>query len=113
LGNCKEEGLGASVVAGSDAALVLQPAEHDLDPAAPFVVALVRTDGMPSQLPARDAGACPLVFQRIPEPVGIVATVGDLPFSGRQAAQQGCRADVVADLANGHEEAQGDGPWHR
>ncbi len=54
-------------------------------------------------LPAGDAWAYPLVFQCLPEPVGIVTPVGDQPFRCGQAAQQGRRAGVVADLARRHE----------
>lgn len=59
-----------------------------------------------ARFPARDAGAYPLVFQRIPEPVGVIAPVGEHPFRSGQTAQQGCGSGVVADLACGHEELQ-------
>jgi hypothetical protein len=52
-------------------------------------------------------GLYPFVFQRISEPIGIVATIrcrAQHPFCRRQAAQQICRANVVADLACGHDE---------
>jgi len=106
-GDGGEEGLRTSVVAGSDAAPVLEPAEHDLDAVAPFVAALVVVDGLAARLPAWDAGLYPLVFQRFPEPVGIVAPICDQPFGTGQAAQQGGGSRVVADLACGHEELQG------
>ena len=48
-------------------------------------------------------GLYSLVFQRFPEPVGIIAPVGQQPLRGGQTAQQGYRAGVVADLACGHE----------
>jgi hypothetical protein len=50
-------------------------------------------------------GPYPSVFQRISEPVGIVAPVCQEPFRRWQAAQQGRGANVIADLACSHEEA--------
>ena len=98
--------FGAPIVAGCDAAPVLQPAEHDLDPIAATIAAPVVVDGLGARLPARNAGAYPLVFHSIPKPVGIISPVGNQPFSGRQAAQQGRGAGIVAYLTCGHEEAQ-------
>ena len=85
---------------------VLEPAEHDLDAVTPFVAALVVFDGFLSLLPARDAGAYALVFQRISEPIGIIAAIPEQPLNPRQAAQQGRRADVIADLSGGDEETE-------
>ena len=62
-------------------------------------------DGFAARLPAGNAGLYPLVFQRFPEPVSVIATVGQQPLRLWQAAQQGRRTGVVADLAGGHEEA--------
>ncbi len=84
---------------------ILQASEHDLDPVAAFVAALVVLDGFAAQLPARDAGPYPLAFQRIPEPVGIITPVGQQPLRPWRTAQQGRRAGVIADLTCRHEEA--------
>ena len=63
-------------------------------------------DGFAARLPARDPGLYPLVFQRIAEPVSIIAPVGKQPFGLRQAVQKGGRVSVIVDLACGHEEAE-------
>jgi hypothetical protein len=99
------EDLRAPVVSRCDASPVLQPAEHDLDPVASFIAALVVLDGLVARLPSADAGLYPLVFQRISEPVGIMAPVGQQPLRLWQTTQQGRRIRIVADLACGHEEA--------
>ena len=52
-------------------------------------------------------GSMPLACKRVPEPVGVVAAVAEQPLRLGQIVQQGCRAGIVADLACGHEEAQG------
>ena len=62
-------------------------------------------DGPGTGLPAWDARCYPFVFQRISEPVGIIAPVGQQPIGGWQAAEQGRSAGIVADLTCGHEEA--------
>lgn len=46
------------------------------------------------------------VLQRFPEPVGVVAPVGDQPFGSGQAVQEGRRSGVVAYLAGSHEKPQ-------
>lgn len=66
----REEDLWAPVVSRCDPPPVLQPAEHDLDPIAAFVAALVIFDLLGSGLPARDARLYPRVFQGFSEPVG-------------------------------------------
>jgi hypothetical protein len=48
--------------------------------------------------------------QRFPEPVCVVAAVAKQPLRFRQIIEQRCSAGVVADLARGHEEAQGTPP---
>ncbi len=59
-------------------------------------------------------GLIPLSFNVSRNQAHVIATVGDQPFFTRQAAQQGRRAHVVADLACGHKEADGtaDGICH-
>jgi hypothetical protein len=66
---------------------------------------LVMLDGFAARLPAWDAGLYPFVFQRFPEPVSVIAPVSQQPVCLRQAAQQGDRTGVVANLACRHEEA--------
>jgi hypothetical protein len=100
-GDGREEDLRASVVRDCDAAPVLRAPEHDLDP----VAALVLLGGFAARLSTGDAGLYPLVFQRISEPVGIMAPVGLQPFGFWQAARQCRRSGVIADLALSHTEA--------
>jgi hypothetical protein len=50
-------------------------------------------------------GLYPFVFQRFPEPISVMAAVGQQPLRLWQAAQQRRHAGAVADLARRHEEA--------
>jgi hypothetical protein len=98
--------LGAPVVTGCDAAPVLQSTEHDLDPVATPIPSFVVADCLSARLPTGYAGAYPLVFQRVTEPVGVMAPVSYHLFGSVQTAKQCCRPGVVADLACGHKELQ-------
>jgi len=102
----RQDDIRASVVACGGPAPVLDAAEHDLDPVVAFVAALVVADGFATRPPTGNARAYPHVFQRIPEPVGIVSTVRDHPFGGGQTAQQRGGSGVVTDLAGGQKELQ-------
>src|SRR3546814_9875086 len=73
---------------GSDAAPVLQAAEHDLDAAAAPVPALVVSDRFVAGFPTWDAGLDALGFQRIPEPVGVIAAVAEQPLRLWEIVQQ-------------------------
>src|SRR3546814_2869080 len=92
------------VVAGSDAAPVLQAAEHDLDAAAAPVPALVVSDRFVAGFPTWDAGLDALGFQRIPEPVGVIAAVAEQPLRLWEIVQQRGCTGVVADLPGSSEE---------
>ena len=76
---------------------ILEPAEHDLNAVAAFIAAFVVPDGFLPALPAGDARSYPFVFQRISEPVSIMAPVGQHPFCLRKAAQHGGGTGVIAD----------------
>ncbi len=91
-------------IAGCNPSLVLQPPKHDLDPVAPFVAALVVFHGGLARFSARDAGLYPFVFQRISEPISVIAAICEQPICLRQFAHQGRCARVVADLPSRHEE---------
>jgi hypothetical protein len=54
-------------------------------------------NGFAARLPAGNAGLYPLVFQRFPELVSVITTVGQQPLRLWQAAQQGRRTGVFAD----------------
>ena len=51
-------------------------------------------------LSTRDAGAYPLVFQRLSEPVSVTTAIPKQPFYVRQTAEQRPRADVIAHLSD-------------
>lgn len=72
-------------------------------PIAPLVV----SDRLVARSPARDAGLDALGLQGVSEPVGVVAAVAEQPLRFWHIVEQRCRVGVVADLASGHEEAQG------
>ena len=83
---------------------ILQAPEHDLNPVAAFVAALVVLDRLSTRLPPRNTSLYAFVFQRFSEPVSVIAPVGQQPVRRRQIVQEGSRSRVVADLAFGHEE---------
>ncbi len=62
-------------------------------------------DRLAARLPARDAGPDPFAFQRISEPICVVASFGQQPLRGRKANQQGRGPCVIADLTCRLEEA--------
>jgi hypothetical protein len=86
--------------------MAFQPAEHDLDPVAPFVTTLVVLNRFLPLLPARDAGAYPFVLQRFPEPISVIATIHEQPIDIRQAVQQCPHTSVIADLTGGNEQVE-------
>src|SRR3546814_10406543 len=77
----------------------------DLDAAAAPVPALVVSDRFVAGFPTWDAGLDALGFQRIPEPVGVIAAVAEQPLRLWEIVQQRGCTGVVADLPGGHEEA--------
>lgn len=79
---------------------------RNVDAIAPFVASLVVFHGRLALLSAGDAGAYPFVFQRVSEPVGVIAPVPEQPFHVWQATQQSPCADVVADLPGGDEKIE-------
>ncbi len=103
----REEDRWAPVVAGRDAAPVLQTPEHDLDAVASPVATLVVTHGCIARLSPRNAGLDALRPQGIPEPVSIIAAITEQPLGLGQLFQKRSRPRVVADLSGGQEEAQG------
>jgi len=72
---------------------ILEPPEHNLDPVAAFVAALVVFDDLLALSPTGDAGAYPLVFQGFSEPIRIIATVTKEPFHIWQVAEEDSCAD--------------------
>lgn len=68
-----------------------------MEPVAAFVVFY----GLVARFPAGDAGLDALFLQRVFEPVGIITPVGEQPLRLGKFVDQGCRTDVVSDLAGG------------
>jgi hypothetical protein len=62
--------------------------------------------GPAKRLSARGARLDAFVFQRIPEPAGIMAVISQRPNRLRQTARQRRRAGVIANLTCGREDAQ-------
>jgi transposase len=99
-----------SVAAGCRPSPVVQTPEHDLDAVAAFIATLVVFHRLAAGLPTWDARLYPLVFQRISEPISVIAADplpdtrfackpcgGQQPFRRWQAARQGSGASVTAD----------------
>ncbi len=84
---------------------VLESSEHDLDAVSTFVAALIVSNCLLAGFPARDAGAYALVFQRISEPIGIIAPIRQHPVCLWEAAQQSSGSAVVADWSGCDEQA--------
>jgi hypothetical protein len=78
-GECDSREIVASqfVVAGSDAAEVLEPAEHRLDSPAITIASLVILDRPLAIAPAGDDRDGTLLTERRAQPVGIIAPVSD------------------------------------
>jgi hypothetical protein len=68
--------------------------EQDLDPVAAFLTTLAVLYGFAARRRSGDAGLCAFVIQRISEPVGALATVGQHPLRLWQIAQQGGRTFI-------------------
>lgn len=101
------ESLGAALqVAGSDAAEVLEAAEHGLDPPAIFVASFVILDRALAVASAGDDRDGALFAQGSPDAVGIVATVGDHPLHADGFADQQVRAFHVRRVARCQDEAK-------
>lgn len=88
------------------ASSIREPAEHDFDPVAASIAALVVFHGGLALRAARDAGAYPFVFQRLSEPVSVIAAIPKQPADLWQTFQPCPCTDVVADLTGSDDEVQ-------
>ena len=70
----------------------------------------LKTQSKLALLSTWDAGAYSFVFQRVAEPVCIIAAIPEQPVNSGQAAEQSPRADVVADLTGGDDQAERTSP---
>ena len=104
--DCREKYLWAPVIAGRHTSPILEPAEHNLDPIAPFVAAFVIFDGDLALLSTRDTCAYPFVVQGFSEPIGVVASISEQPFHIWYAAEQSPSSDVVANLPGANEQVE-------
>ena len=99
---CEEQDR-AAIVAGSDAAPVLDAGEHVLDPVAQAVeVCVVRDRDLPTGT-GGDARKNPHVNQDVAEPVGAVAPIPEQDCRLRDGGEQSPRPDVVRCLARREE----------
>lgn len=92
------ERLDASVVAGVDAAPVLEFAEHVLDFVTLAIEGCIVRDGHFAVGLRRDAGFDPTLGQGMAEPVGIVAPVGERRLGPREGIDHQRSALVIAHL---------------
>ena len=72
---------------------------------ASFVASLVILDGRLARFASRDTGLCAPTYKGFAEPVSIVHSISEEPFSLRQAVHQGRSASIIAHLAGGYEQA--------
>lgn len=97
----RHEGMGASVIAHGNSALVLESAEHDFDFVALFIEFFVIGHRFFSVSPGGDAGNNPFFKQLFPEPGGIVSPVRQKFIGLRHGIEQYRRALVITGLALG------------
>ena len=91
--------MGATVIAGGDAAPVLEAAEHAFNTVAVLVqVGIVGNRVLAVDTP-RDAGADATSRQGGPEPVTVVALISEESLRRRQRRQQALGPSNVTDLA--------------
>ena len=103
----REEGVSASIVTGSDAPPIFELGEHVLDPVALLLERLVIRQRDFSAFGGRNAGfAAPLAEGR-PEPIAVIASVGDQCRRWRQGIKDQPRTLVIAHLPLAEEEDEG------
>lgn len=102
-----EEGVSASVVAGGDAPPILELGEHVLDPMALFVERLVIGQRDFSAFGGRNARLAASLAEGGPEPIAVIASVGDQGGGWRQGVKDQPRALVIAHLALAEQEDEG------
>ncbi len=106
-GDGGEEVSSKLVVAGGDAAEVLEPAEGVFDPPAVAVAALVVLDGPLAVGPSWNDRNCVLVAELTAEAVGVVALVTDQARGRREPTEKARSNRDVAHLATGQMEHNG------
>lgn len=90
--------MGAAVIAGCDAPPVLVFSKHVLNFMALFVEVHVIFDLPLAIFPWRNAGLDPFVLQGFPEPIGVIAAIGEKVFGWRQGVDNQPGAFVIAHL---------------
>jgi hypothetical protein len=95
-----EEAGGSFVVAGGEAAGVLQPVEAALDPVAESVSIVIDRFLLQAMAPAWDGGSSAGRRNAVPDRIGVIALVGHQHLGGRQiGVAQGVVSRIVRDLA--------------
>ena len=72
-----------SIIASCHASPVIKAAEHDLDAVEAFLSELVVSDGDGAVIAAAIARLNALLLERVPEPFGIIAAIGQDLAPGR------------------------------
>ena len=106
-GDGGEEGAGALVIAGVDAAPVLETGEHVLDAITLSVERPVVGYMDPAIDFGGDAGGDAAFGERLAEPVGVMAPVGEHGGGGWQGIDQQGGAFEIAGLPFGQHQANG------
>ena len=103
----REEGVGASIIAGRDAPPILEPRKHDLDFVALLIERLVIGQ---RDFPAFDrgnAGFAASFGESFAEPIAVITTVGEKRFGGWQGIEDQPRPLVIAHLPFAEHEDEG------
>lgn len=102
-----EEGVSASVITHGDPPPVFEPPEHIFDLVPLFIKFLVVCDGRFPVFPWRDARRNSFFHERRPEPVRVIAAIGQHGFGFWQdRKKQGC-ALVITRLSFGQRHGDG------
>jgi hypothetical protein len=72
-----EKGGRVAMLAGGNAPPVLEASEHDLDAVPSAIAPLVVSDRLIARSTTRDAGLSTLDLESIPQPDGVIASIGE------------------------------------
>ena len=91
--------MGASVITCSDAPPILEPCEHIFDFVALLIEGFIVGQRNSPAFGGGNAGLAALFGKSLPEPIAVIATVGEKRFGGRQGIKDQPCALVIAHLA--------------
>ena len=103
----REEGVSASIVTGGDAPPILELGEHVLDPVALLVERLVIRQRDFSAFGGRNAGFAAPLAEGGPEPIAVIAAVGDQCRRWWQGVKDQPRTLMIAHLPLAEHEDEG------